>query len=307
MRAGILAGMARTPHIPELLKRGPFTVDEARQAGIERWHLRGAHWRRVARGTYEWSRLPETPMSSLVALRRRLPQGFAFSGLTAGWLHGIDVRPCDPIEVTVTRASGVAARSGVRVRRALNLAEDVVQVRGLPATSIVRTIADVSSHATLTEAVVVADAALHLRRVTLCQLTSWAEGHAGHPGIRRLRRVIELAEPASESPMESRLRMVLVLGGLPRPKAQVPVHDRDGRFVARTDLFYERQRLAIEFDGAVHRTTLVADNRRQNQLFNAGVDLLRFTGADVLGDPASVVAQVRLALRRHLPSSRDAS
>jgi very-short-patch-repair endonuclease len=153
----------------------------------------------------------------------------------------------------------------------------------------------------ITEAVVITDSALHARRITMDQLRARVNATA------KFRRVIELAEPASESPMESRLRMVLVLGGLPRPKAQVPVHDRDGRFVARTDLFYERQRLAIEFDGAVHRTTLVADNRRQNQLFNAGVDLLRFTGADVLGDPASVVAQVRLALRRHLPSSRDAS
>jgi very-short-patch-repair endonuclease len=47
-----------------------------------------------------------------------------------------------------------------------------------------------------------------------------------------------------------------------------------------------------------HRATLADDNRRQNRLFNAGVELIRFTAADVLGNPADVVNQVRLALAR---------
>lgn len=89
---------------------------------------------------------------------------------------------------------------------------------------------------------------------------------------------------------------MLVLGGLPRPRAQVSIRDAGGNFVGRPDLYYERARLGIEFDGGAHRNTLVDDNRRQNRLMNAGVRLLRFTGADVLGNPASVVAQVRAAL-----------
>ena len=38
---------------------------------------------------------------------------------------------------------------------------------------------------------------------------------------------------------------------------------------------------------------MVEDNGRQNRLLNAGVRLLRFTAADVLNKPESVVAQVR--------------
>ncbi|HUE60748.1 MAG TPA: DUF559 domain-containing protein, partial [Acidimicrobiales bacterium] len=115
-------------------------------------------------------------------------------------------------------------------------------------------------------------------------------------GIRTMRRVVELVEPAAESAMESRLRMLLVLAGLPRPRAQVVIHDESGRFVGRPDLYYDRHRLGIEYDGAVHRDSLAKDNRRQNRLLNAGVRLLRFTAADVLGDPASVVTQVRRML-----------
>ena len=90
--------------------------------------------------------------------------------------------------------------------------------------------------------------------------------------------------------------MVLVLGGLPRPKAQVAIHDIGGRFIGRPDLFYEQQRLGIEYDGGVHRQMLAEDNRRQNKLLNAGVRLLRFTAADVLRNPDRVVHEVRTML-----------
>ncbi len=96
--------------------------------------------------------------------------------------------------------------------------------------------------------------------------------------------------------METRLRLVLVLAGLPRPEAQVPIYDSQGRFVGRPDLYYSDCRLGLEYDGAIHRESLAEDNRRQNRLLEAGVTLLRFTAGDVLSRPAMVIAQVR-ALR----------
>jgi very-short-patch-repair endonuclease len=280
---GIVTGMGRGAPVPEALAGRPFTVGEARAAGLERWHLRGANWRRVARGMYVWAGILETPMSRLVAAGRRLPEQAAFSGLTAAWLHGLDVSLCDPIEVTIPRDVGVSSRAGIRVSRARLSESEVVCIRGLRATAMVRTLSDLCRRLPLTEAVVIADAALHMRRVTLDQLGS-------------MKRIVRFAEPASESPMESRLRMVLVLAGLPRPRAQVRIYDSNGRFAGRPDLYYEKQRLGIEYDGAVHRTTLAEDNQRQNKLLNAGVRLLRFTAVDVLQNPTSVVAQVLSAL-----------
>ena len=166
----------------------------------------------------------------------------------------------------------------------------------MPATNILRTIADVSGRTSLTEAVVIVDAALHGRRVELHQLRHWTESHSHHPGVRRVRRIAALAEPAAESPMESRLRMLLVLAGLPRPDAQVAIHDDKGRFVGRPDLYYKTPHLGIEYDGAIHRTSLADDNRRQNLLLSAGVRLLRFTAVDVMQRPETVVTQVRAML-----------
>lgn len=96
--------------------------------------------------------------------------------------------------------------------------------------------------------------------------------------------------------MESRLRMLLVLNGLPRPEVQVPIHDRLGQFAGRVDLFYERSRLGIEYDGSGHRDSMVEDNRRQNRLLNSGIRLLRFTASDLLNHPDSVVALVRRSI-----------
>jgi len=280
------------------LLHGPFTVEDARRAGLDRWHLEGSSWTRVGPSTYLWNRLGDDPMHRLEAAKRRLPPGAAFSGLTAAWLHGLEVVPCKPIEATVPEEAGVSARAGISIHRSALAKGDVVLVRSMPATSIVRTIAEVCCRLSLVEGVVVADAALHGRSLKLDQLNSWAKSHAGRRGLRNLHRVIGLAEPAAESPMESRLRMVLVLGGLPRPKVQVSIHDRWGRFVGRPDLYYPEHRLGIEYDGDVHRNTLAEDNRRQNRLLNTGVHLLRFTAGDVLGNPESVVSQVSAYLTK---------
>jgi very-short-patch-repair endonuclease len=78
----------------------------------------------------------------------------------------------------------------------------------------------------------------------------------------------------------------------------VSIYDSDGRFAGRPDLDYEEARLGIEYDGVVHRTSLAEDDRRQNKLLNAGLRLLRFTGADVLHNPGSVAQQVRSMLGR---------
>ena len=293
--------MTGKPYTPRELTRGPFTTTDARRAGLTRSHLEGHNWRRVGPALYTWSGRADDPALAFEAALRRLPPTAAFSGLSAAWLHGLDVAPCDPIEVTVPIGAGVSARSGMALRRAVLPKEDVVRIRGWRVTSMVRTLADLSARLSLTEAVVVADAALHLRKVRIEQLTARAARR--RRGVRSLRRVISFAEPATGSPMESRLRMLLVLAGLPRPKAQVPIYDRWGRFIGRPDLYYEECKLGIEYDGGVHRHSLAEDNRRQNNLLKAGVRLLRFT-APALRNPDSVAAHVRAALAStpHVPA-----
>lgn len=279
--------------MPAELMTGPFTLNDAHRAGLGRSHLKGASWRRMGPNVYAWVGLPDTSELRIEAASRRIPPAAAFSGLTAAWLHGLDVAGCDPIEVTIPKGIGVSARTGMAVRRAGLAAREVISVRGKRVTSILRTLSDLCVRLSVAEAVVVTDMALHARLVSLHDLKALSARRARFVGIASFRRVVGFAEPAAESPMESRLRMVLVLGGLPRPQAQVPLHDSKGRFLGRPDLYYPSHRLALEYDGSTHRTSLVEDNRRQNRLLAAGIRLLRFTAGDVLQNPESVTTQVR--------------
>ena len=235
-------------------------------------------------------------MTRLIAAKLRLPYAAVFTGPTAAWLHGLDFAPCSPIEAAVPRPSNTSKLVGVVVRRCtIPVAETSIR-RGLRVTSPVRTVADLACRLPLTDAVALLDAALHGRVVKSGWLGDWAAAHTGYRGVRRLRRALELADPAAESVMETRLRLLLVLAGLPRPKSQVSLRDDFGVFLARPDLFYPDARLAIEYDGATHRESFTADNRRQNRLIDAGYRLLRFTAGDVLDAPAALVSMVRRTL-----------
>lgn len=275
------------------------------RAGLDRWHLEGSSWRRLGPSVYAWAGLADKPELKLEAARLRLPPTAVFSGRTAAWLHGLDVVACEPIEVTIPKGTGVSARSGLVVRRAVVAANEVVSCRGMRATSILRTLSDLCIRLTVTEAVVIADMALHAGLTGLADLQSFGLSRAHRVGVANLRRVASLADPAAESPMETRLRMVLVLGGLPRPRAQVSLHDSRGRFLGRPDLYYPDHRLGLEYDGGIHRASLADDNRRQNRLLEAGIRLLRFTAGDVLHNPDSITTQVGAVLSSRPISRRE--
>ena len=288
--------MPITQRVPPALRTRPFTVAEARGARVTRRQLRGTAYRRLGAGIYHWVGVKETPLLMLAGVARRLPPGAAFSGRTAAWLHGLDLPPCDPIEVTMPEPMGSARRAGTAVRRAALAADEIVPRRRLPTTSALRTSVDLGGRNPLVEGVVAADLFLHAGLVSLDELRNYVADHPGTNGVARLRRVVDLAEPDTESPMESRLRMLLVIARLPRPEVQVSIEDDQGRFVGRPDLLYRRPRVAIEYDGGNHRDRMIEDNRRQNGLVGAGFRLLRFTAADVYGAPETVAMQVRHSL-----------
>jgi hypothetical protein len=289
-------GMTPTPRVPPELTKGPFTVEEAHRHGVSRAQLLGASWRRLGRGIYAWHEIAGAPMTRLIAARLRLPDAAVFTGRTAAWLHGLDIEPGCPIEAAVPSTSSTTRRVGVVVRRCSIPAAETSIRRGLRVTSAVRTIADLACRLPLTDAVALLDTALHGRLVTSGRLSDWASTHAGYRGVRRLKRALELADPTAESVMETQLRLLLVLAGLPHPSGQVSLRDDFGLFLARPDLYYPDARLLIEYDGSTHRESRAADNSRQNRLIDAGYRILRFTAGDVLDAPAAVVTLVRRAL-----------
>jgi len=181
------------------------------------------------------------------------------------------------------------------VRRSQLTPSEVAEIKGLAATTLHRTLRDLCLFAAPIDALIALDAALYRKRTDKARLLGDPVTTKGRRGAARMRWLVQIAAPA-ESPMETRLRWLLVRAGLPAPDVQVDLHDPVGRFIARADLYYPAAKVVIEFDGANHRERLVSDNRRQNLLSRAGFRILRFTAADIFMHPDVVAAQVRGSL-----------
>jgi very-short-patch-repair endonuclease len=287
--------------VPRQLKAAPFTLAEARRHGLTLESLKGKAWKRLGSELYCWRGGQEDPWRLLAAWARLVPPKAIFAGKTAAWILGLDFEPANPVEIAVPTASTVRSRAGLNLRRCDIRSRDVRAVRGLRTTTLHRTLRDLSATWPSIEALVAIDMSLHLRLTDATALLRYTEDAKGRPGVSRLRSLAELAAPA-ESPMETRLRWLLLEARLPRPEVQADLHDRDSRFVGRADLYYPSSRLVLEYDGGNHRDRLVTDDRRQNLLINAGFRVLRFTASDVHQHPNLVVAQVRESLATAPPS-----
>jgi hypothetical protein len=285
--------VGKRANIPEEFKIRPFTLQEARDVGLTSRALEGKKWKRIGAELYRWSELQEDHWLTLSAWRRALPPETVFAGASAAWLYGLDLEPTNPVEVVVPLSSGIRSRVGLKVRRSEIPPSELATVRGLRVTSVPLTLARLCQRWPPVEGLVAIDMALGLGLTNPAALDQYADRAKGQHGARRMRKLVPLAAPA-ESPMETRLRWLLIHAGLPQPLVQTILRDRAGQFAGRADLYYPEARLVVEFDGGNHRERLIEDDRRQNLLI--GYRILRFTAADVYKYPDVVVAQVRSAL-----------
>jgi hypothetical protein len=159
------------------------------------------------------------------------------SGGTAAWLLGLDLQPNNPIEIVVPPSSGIRSRRGLSVRRCEISRSETVLVRGLRATSLLRTLSDLCLQWPAVEALIAIDMAIAAGLTDAAVLGRYTEATKGRAGTRPLRELALEAAPA-ESPMETRLRWLLIQAGLPRPEVQANLYDGEKRFVGRADLLY---------------------------------------------------------------------
>ena len=155
----------------------------------------------------------------------------------------------------------------------------------------------VNGRAPFVEAVIAVDALLHIAPYCQEDLHRMIRQRPW-PGTGHLPAVLAAADEGSESPMETRTRLILIDGGLPRPVAQYSVVDERGHSLGRLDLAYREKKVGIEYEGARHRDTSVFqhDLRRLNRLAAAGWTILRFGPSDVFNHPERMVAEVGQAL-----------
>ena len=122
---------------------------------------------------------------------------------------------------------------------------------------------------------------------------SWRERRGYARGIR----AYDLAEPGTDSPQETLVRLLLIDAGLGRPQVNYRVRTPWGYFFL--DLAYVIQKVAIEYDGAIHvgdTRQMEQDRTRRRWLEDQGWRIITVTKADMAQDPQGIVSSVILAL-----------
>jgi hypothetical protein len=186
----------------------------------------------------------------------------------------------------------------VRARSALLEPGDVTEIGGVPVTTPTRTAFDLARQPSLVEAVVGLDALLNRGGCRLDDVAAYIAGHRRWRGVRFAEAAFVHAEPLSQSPMESRQRMRLVLAGLPRPVAQVPVTGPDGRIFAYIDNGYPSWLVGADYDGGIHGERWRYDLERQERIRDAGWWHRRYSVLHIQSGWKQMVEQVGAALRR---------
>jgi hypothetical protein len=277
----------------------------ARAEGISDWQLRHPGILRTSRDTYLPGDLPGDAASDR---RRRIdavllgaPHTAVLSHLSAAYLWGFElplVAEDARVHLTVPPGLRVRSRADRRIHCSVLPAAETRRIRGLTVTSPSRTWLDLAASVPPAALLAVTDQML-ARGFPADEFPRIVGRSSGRRGIAIARSILSVADALAGSPMESVLRWLIVQAGLPRPVLQYVVRSHeDGRFLGRADMAWPEQRVIVEFDGEVHRDrhVFVRDLRRQNEIVLAGWRILRFSSADVLGRPRSVLRSVGGAL-----------
>ncbi|WP_319456342.1 MULTISPECIES: endonuclease domain-containing protein [unclassified Mycobacterium] len=219
-------------------------------------------------------------------------------GHSAAALLGSRWIPVDaPVELAHSRK---VAAPGILVRSDEIRADEVCSIDGIECTTAARTAYDLGRRLPLETAVIRIDALLNATGGTPASVEDIARSHPGARGIRRLWAALDLVDAGAESPQETRLRLLLVQSGLPRPVTQIPVTNQRGRVVRRIDMGWPDWKVGAEYDGEQHFTNpddYSNDIERLEFLAAKGWKIVRVSSKQLRYQRAKVVARVRLALR----------
>jgi hypothetical protein len=304
-----------TPHgadLPAEVVRGAHTRPTLARAGVTPGQLRGPLWVQAGRGLWAWSATdPEDPGERARRAGALVSGKGAVGGWAAAHLHGATELDgwapdggLEPVLLCVRPDQRCRRQGAHRVWRSRLDPADVVDLDGVPVTSVVRTCIDLARlgrltmsgpstsgpstsgpstsgprrlerrrmtipdlrPGTLEPAVVAVDVLRRMVGVDVDQVLTYLADRPRLRGSRQARAVLSLSEPNTRSAGETRLRMLWVGdAGLPRPRSNQSLRVRGGPIVAEVDLLDVEAGLVGEYDGEVH----AGADRRSRDVFRA--------------------------------------
>lgn len=259
--------MDRLNPLPRHLAGRPFTLDEAKRAGVSRKRMRGRDLLTPSRGL----RFPVAAPLELIDRCRAhvaVTPGGIISHASAAVLQGLwlpwRLENLPNIDVTRPRGEKEVRRKGVN-GHALRLDPwEVTTVAGIAVTTVERTLLDLAPQLGIDELVAIGDQIVceHHRSfgrqvypmLELGKLKSYLSGHAGARGMKRLRAAMELVRVGSDSPRETDLRLLIMRSPLPNFEHNIEIRDGGGRGRVPPDLACEEYKTCAEYDGLHHFT-----------------------------------------------------
>ena len=278
--------------------RHPFTTAQALAAGITQSQLRGSDFRRLSKGKYvSVARRPSALLEAEAALLGHPGRAVA-SHTTAARAFDLPV-PDDPEwHVGVMHPDDRRRRSGVR-SHVISPRTRVISLKGVPVAAPMDVFVQLAGVLTLVDLVVVGDCLVRKDWATPAQLVDFCATSDEVHAVRAL-AAARFVRVGVDSPMETRLRMLLVLAGLPEPGVNYLLRDGHGVVVRRFDLYYPSVRVLVEYDGRQHAEDAqqyAHDIYRREELDDGDWRIVVVTSAGIYVRPEETLLRVRKVLR----------
>ena len=283
----------------------PFSRPDALAAGLTDRQLQSGRFQRPHTGVYVAADVELTAaLRAEAALVPFGPAAFA-SHATAARLWGLPIPALPDEHVTVPTDAERRRRAGVRchqVSRGSDL--KVMVVAGVRVSAPEQVFAELAAELTLVDLVVVGDHLVRRGHVSLTRLRAFCATWAG-PRAAHARAAVAFVRERADSPMETRLRLLIVLAGLPEPRVNVTYGENDGLTFRRYDLSWPEIQVIVEYDGRHHIERVEqweSDLDRREAIDDSGWRILVVVSSGIYAQPGRTLERIhRLLLARRLP------
>ena len=273
----------------------PFTRAQGMLAGLSPWQLR-SEYAHPFHDTYVARSATRDLRARVRSAIFHAPASAVVSHETAALLWGGALPQCTWIHVTVP-ASESFVRAGVRTHR-LQGARPAVVRNDIRLTPPEQTFIDLAGRLDLVQLVTLGDRLVARRVSSPARLVDATETWTGRYRAAA-RRAASLVRAGVDSPPESRLRMLVVLAGLPEPTVNHVIRDPDtGAWLRRFELAYPDLRLAIEYEGRQHRDDdeiWAADIDRREELDREAWRVIQVISSGLFESPLRTVQRIEQA------------
>ncbi len=222
--------MPRRVPIPDDFGYRPFTLADAKRIGEGTAFVRGSRFRRIFRGVYIRAEVPDSAKLRFDAARRLTSHEIWATCHTAAQVIGVPVPPHPKTHIGLPPAAEGPARAGMQPHR-YDVQPATQRIAGRRVATDTDVFLQLAAYLELVDLVIAGNALVRIGRVTSEALVEAANGATGR-GARLARRAAALVRDRVDSPMETRLRLLIVFGGLPEPDTNRDARDAAGGWIA---------------------------------------------------------------------------